>query len=130
MYILDTNTIIYFFKGMGDVSKNLLSKLPSEIYIPSIVVYELEVGIAKSNNSKKRKEQLETLLSYVTIIDFKQNEAKHSAIVRAKLESLGEPIGPIDTLIAGYALANGMTLVTHNTKEFLKVEGICLEDWF
>ncbi len=55
LYLLDTNALIYFFKGMGKVAENLLSKSPKDIFIPSITLYELEVGIAKSNNPKKRK---------------------------------------------------------------------------
>ena len=130
MYILDTNILIYFFKGMGNVSKNLLEHSPKEIFIPSIVVYELEVGIAKSNSPEKREKQLQALLSQVQILDFTCKEAKASASIRADLESKGEPIGPMDTLIAGYALAHNYTLVTNNTKEFQKVEGIKLENWF
>ncbi len=48
MYILDTNTLIYFFKGIGNVADILLSKSPKDISVPSIALYELEVGIAKS----------------------------------------------------------------------------------
>ena len=70
MYMLDTNSIIYFFKGMGQVSKNLFSYSPKKIFIPSIVLYELEVGIAKSNNSQKKKEQLNLLLKQIQIVDF------------------------------------------------------------
>jgi len=58
MYLLDTNTLIYFFKGMGNVAQELLSKSPKEIGIPSIVLYELEVGIAKSKSPRKRLQQL------------------------------------------------------------------------
>lgn len=130
MYLLDTNTIIYFFKGLGDVTKNLFEKSPQEIFIPSIVIYELEVGIAKSSDSKKREEQLAKLLSHVQIIDFSVNEAKASAKIRAKLEKSGTPIGPIDTLIAGCAKANGLTLITRNIDEFKRVEGLFVQDWF
>lgn len=130
MYLLDTNTVIYFFKGLGDVAKNLFEKSPQEIFIPSIVIYELEVGIAKSNDSKKREEQLSKLLSHVQIIDFSVNEAKASAKIRAKLEKSGTPIGPIDTLIAGCAKANNLTLVTRNIDEFKRVEGLALQNWF
>lgn len=130
MYLLDTNTIIYFFKGLGDVAKNLFEKSPQEIFIPSVVVYELEVGIAKSNDSKKREEQLAKLLSHVQIIDFSVNEAKASAKIRAKLEKSGTPIGPIDTLIAGCAKANGLTLITRNIDEFKRVEGLSVQNWF
>ncbi len=130
MYLLDTNTVIYFFKGLGDVAKNLFEKSPQEIFIPSIVLYELEVGIAKSNDSKKREEQLSKFLSHVQIVDFSENEAKASAKIRAKLEKNGTPIGPIDTLIAGCAKANNLTLVTRNIEEFKRVEGLSLQNWF
>jgi len=129
MFLLDTNTLIYFFKGIGNVSKNLLSHSPKEIAIPSVVVYELEVGIAKSTMREKRKKQLQTLLSQVQVLDFTCKEAKASATLRADLEKKGEPIGPIDTLIAGFSLAHNLTLVTNNTKEFEKVAGIKLENW-
>ncbi len=130
MYLLDTNSVIYFFKGMGKVSENLFSHSPKNIFIPSIVLYELEVGIAKSNNSKKRKEQLNLLLEQITMIDFCEKEAKESASIRATLEKLGTPIGPMDTLIAGCAKANNLTLVTHNTKEFKRVDRLKITDWF
>ena len=130
MYLLDTNSVIYFFKGMGEVSKNLFSHSPKDIFIPSIVLYELEVGIAKSNDSKKRKEQLDLLLEQVQVIDFCQKEAKESASIRATLEKLGTPIGPMDILIAGCAKANNLTLVTNNTKEFKRVKNLIIVDWF
>ena len=130
MYLLDTNTLIYFFKGLGDVAKNLFEHSPKQIAIPTIVVYELQVGIAKSTSPQKREKQLKTLFSQVEIMDFTSKEAKASAKIRANLESRGEPIGPMDTLIAGYALAHNYTLVTNNTKEFGKIDGIKLENWF
>ncbi len=130
MYLLDTNTLIYFFKGMGNVSKNLLLHAPKDIAIPSVVIYELYVGIAKSSSPKKRVAQLQELMQHVTIVDFGEKEAKASADIRASLERTGVPIGPIDTLIAGCAIANQATLVTHNTKEFKRVKHLLLADWF
>jgi len=127
--MLDTNTLIYFFKGMGEVEENLFSHSPRDIFIPSIVIYELQVGIAKSNNPQKREKQLATLLEQVTILEFGEREAKASALIRAELEKKGTPIGPIDILIAGSAKAHNLTLVTHNTKEFMRVEGLALKDW-
>ena len=50
MYLLDTNTLIYFFKGFGNVAEMLFSKPPKDIAVSTITLYELEVGIAKSNN--------------------------------------------------------------------------------
>ena len=130
MYLLDTNTLIYFFKGMGRVAENVLSRSPKEIAVPSIVLFELEVGIAKSDNPEKRQQQLNALMSVVSTISFTYAEAKAAAIIRAQLEKAGTPIGPYDTLIAGTALRADCVLVTHNTKEFSRVEGLRIEDWF
>lgn len=129
MYLLDTNTLIYFFKGIGNVANTLFSFSPKDIAIPSIVIYEIQVGIAKSNNPQKREEQLAQLLSQISVVDFTCKEAKACANIRADLESKGTPIGPIDTLIAGYALSGGYTLVTNNTKEFERISGLKLENW-
>jgi tRNA(fMet)-specific endonuclease VapC len=130
LYLLDTNTLIYFFKDLGNVSKILLSKSPKEITIPSITLYELEVGIAKSKSPQKRRKQLSEFVSQVTVSQFGANEASMAALVRANLESKGTPIGPYDNLIAGIALSTKSILVTHNTKEFKRIKKLNIEDWF
>ena len=130
MYILDTNTLIYFFKGMGNISSSLLKNPPNNISIPTIVLYELEVGIAKSAHPEKRIIQLRSLTSIVTILPFGIDEVRCAATIRADLEKQGTPIGPYDVLIAGTALANKGILVTHNTKEFERIQELQLEDWF
>jgi tRNA(fMet)-specific endonuclease VapC len=130
MYVLDTNTLIYFFKGVSNVVDNLLDKTPNEIGIPSIVVYELEVGIAKSTSPRKRIRQLEEVTSLIKILPFTEREARMSAKIRANLEKKGTPIGPYDLLIGGTARTHRATLVTHNTKEFGRIVKLQLEDWF
>lgn len=130
MYILDTNTLIYFFKGMGNVADILLSNPPGSIGIPTVVIFELEVGIAKSVAPKERIAQLEALTSVVNILPFGIEEARCSASIRAYLEKKGASIGPYDVLIAGTAVSNKGILVTHNVKEFERVEGLQFEDWY
>ena len=130
MYILDTNTVIYFFKGIGNVAEFLFSKSPKEIYIPSIVLFELEVGIAKSTKPEKRRGQLESLILQTNISPFGKKEAEAAALIRADLETKGMPIGPYDILIAGIVLSQNAILVTHNIKEFKRVNGLIIEDWY
>jgi tRNA(fMet)-specific endonuclease VapC len=130
LYILDTNTLIYFFKGAGNVADMLLSKSPKDIGIPAIVLFELALGIAKSTNPTKRKIQLDLLVSHVNIFPFGAKEAESAAMIRADLEKKGMPIGPYDTLIAGTALAANAILVTHNVREFERVSALTLEDWY
>lgn len=130
MYILDTNTLIYFFKGIGNVPGKFLSISPKEIAIPAIVIYELEYGITKSSSPKKRQAQLNELCLLVNILPFGDKEAFLSASIRAKLEKKGMPIGPNDILIAGTALSHQGVLVTNNLKEFSRVPKLKTENWY
>ena len=130
MYILDTNTLIYFFKGRGGVAEAMFSKEPANIGIPAIVIYEIETGIAKSTSPRKRTQQLKSLTEAVAILPFAKEEAKASATIRVRLELKGTPIGRYDVLIAGTAMAHKGILVTHNLTEFNRVKGLKTEDWF
>jgi tRNA(fMet)-specific endonuclease VapC len=128
MFALDTNTLIFFFKGTGRVKDHLLRVAPSEVAIPSVVLYELEVGVSQFSQSKRRV-QLDALLSVVTVLPLDANAAKRAAEVSSALGKAGSPIGPLDTLIAGIAIASGATLVTHNVGEFRRVRGLSIVDW-
>lgn len=130
MFALDTNTIVYFFRGDGRVEERLLATSPSEVAIPAVVVYELEAGIARLTQPAKRRTQLDELLSIVTVLPFDRLAAAAAAQIEASLRSAGKPIGPMDTLIAGTALANRATLVTRNTREFHRVRGLAVVDWY
>lgn len=130
MFVLDTNTLVFFFKGMGQVANNLLLHSPKDIGIPVIVLYELEVGIGKSTLPAKRTRQLAEIVSVVNVLPFDSVEAQVAARIRVALETKGEPIGPYDVLIAATAMANQATLITHNTNEFSRIENLPLEDWF
>ncbi|MEX0738217.1 MAG: type II toxin-antitoxin system VapC family toxin [Pseudohongiella sp.] len=130
MVVLDTNILIYFFKGLGDVSRRMLMVPPKKIGIPAIVIYELEYGIARSSSPKKRQQQLEELCSLVNVLPFGRPEAALTASIRATLDKKGTPIGPHDLLIAGTALANNATLITRNTKEFSRVPKLQLQNWY
>src|SRR5262250_1953864 len=101
MYALDTNSVIYFFKNMGQVGQRVLETPPRSLAIPAVVLYELEVGIAKSSSPERRRFQLTQLLALLEVLPFGAPEATVAARIRAELEKTGRPIGPLDTLIAG-----------------------------
>src|SRR5690348_10258804 len=124
MYALDTNSLIYFFKGMGRVPERVLSTPPRSLAIPALVLYELE--IANSSSPARRRFQLEHLLALLDVLPFGAAEATVAARVRADLELAGTPIGALDTLIAGTALRHGATLVTRNVKEFQRIDGLAV----
>ncbi len=130
MYILDTNTLIYYFKNQGQIAQNLVNVSPEEIGISTLVLFELQVGIAKSTSPAKRTQQLQQILNRVKLIPFDRNSAFTAATIRTQLEQQGTPIGPIDVLIAGTAVSLQGTLVTHNVKEFSRVSGLTIVDWY
>jgi tRNA(fMet)-specific endonuclease VapC len=130
VYVLDTNTLIYFFKGQGEVAKNLMSVSPNAVGIPAIVIFELQYGIARSSLPRKRAAQLEEMTSVVRVLPFADAAAKASALLRAQLAKKGTPIGPYDVLIAGTALAHEAVLVTNNKQEFKRVPKLKMENWF
>ena len=130
MFLLDTNTLIYFFKGQGNVAERLFAVPPGDVTISSVSLYEIEVGIAKSEQPTKRRRQFDTFLAVVSLLPFDSSAARAAATVRVDLEKRGLPIGPLDNLIAGVALAHRATLVTRNTREFSRVPNLAITDWY
>mgnify|MGYP001778278923 CR=1 FL=1 len=111
------------------MTEKVFSYEPSDIAISSITVFELEYGAAKSKWGEETKRKLAVFLSPFTILPFSTEDAIAAGQVRAQLEKSGRPIGPYDTLIAAQGISRGLTVVTHNTNEFIRVPGIKLEDW-
>lgn len=130
MFLLDTNTVIYYFKDMGNVATRLLATPPRDVALSAVTLFELEVGINKSAASRKRRSQLDTLVDLVTVIPFGVKEAHAAASIRAALEKKGKPIGPLDNLIAGTASAHGATIVTRNVAEFSRIRNLRVANWF
>ena len=84
----------------------------------------------QSSQPASRRALLDQLTSVLRVLPFDAECARQAASVSASLRKVGTPIGPVDTLIAGTALAYGATLVTHDTSEFARVDGLILDDWF
>ncbi len=129
MFVLDTNTVIDYFKGRGKVAERLLAVPPREIALPAIVAYEVWVGVLGSQNAKRRQSQYEQFLSVIEVIPFDSAISRRAAELRHTLERRGASIGPLDTLIAGTALACGAALVTRNVKEFGRIAGLEVVNW-
>jgi tRNA(fMet)-specific endonuclease VapC len=129
-YLLDTNTCIKYLNGR---SENIRLKLDSArqegIVVCSIVKAELFYGAMKSKNPQKNLANQNRFLERFISLPFDDDASKIYGEIRAHLEKKGTHIGPNDLLIAATALANNATLVTNNTREFGRVEGLKLEDW-
>ena len=130
MFHLDTNVIVDAIRGKHPNLEACFEKnSASNIAISAVVVAELEFGAAHSDNYEKRRKQYLDFIAPYKIIPFTEKEAVVYGQIREQLARKGTPIGPNDMLIAATALANGATLVTHNTGEFNRVPGLALADW-
>ena len=130
MYLLDSNTCIQFLNGRStEVERRLVATKPSNIKLCSIVKAELLYGAARSNNAFEALARLETFFAPYESIPFDDTAAVEYGRVRGQLAEAGTPIGPNDLMIAAIALSRQLTLVTHNTREFLRVTGLLIEDW-
>jgi tRNA(fMet)-specific endonuclease VapC len=127
--LLDTNTVISFFKGAPTVVERWASVPPASMHISSISLYELIVGATTSSKPEKRRSDLELVLRYIRVLPFAEEEAEQAARARAALQAGGSMIGPLDLIIASTALAHDLTLVTHNLKEFRRVPKLRCDDW-
>ncbi|MEO0433442.1 MAG: type II toxin-antitoxin system VapC family toxin [Cyanobacteria bacterium J06656_5] len=129
-YLLDTNTCIrYLTQRKTSVERRIAVLGLSNIAICDVVKQELFYGAYKSQRQIKNLELLREFFSAVISLPFDGEAAEIAGRVRAKLSKLGTPIGPYDLQIAAIALANGLILVTHNTREFQRIQGLQLEDW-
>jgi tRNA(fMet)-specific endonuclease VapC len=130
MYFLDTNTCIYFLNGKyASVKEKLFSLSVNEILIPSIVKAELLLGAYKSKNKKNNTEKVEQFLEPFEVISFDDLMTYVYADIRLKTEKHGENVGPNDLFIASIVKFKEGILVTHNVKEFKRIEGLQIEDW-
>lgn len=130
IFALDTNTVVYAFKGMGRVKDSLLATPRDQVAVPAVVVFEIEYGLARQPEASRKQAQWREFLGAVRVLPFDGDAARAAGLIRAELESMGQGIGPHDVLIAGTAVAHGATLVTHNTREFGRIGRLALIDWY
>jgi tRNA(fMet)-specific endonuclease VapC len=132
-YLLDTNAVIALLKNHPPSVRNRLRRAVSEgasIAVPSVALYELWYGVARSERRNENAERLRVFLSGdIDIVPFGDEDAATAGDLRAALEAAGTSIGPYDLLIAAQALRSGTTLVTANVSEFARVRGLLWQDW-
>lgn len=130
MYLPDTNVRIkYLNPGTSGVKDRMASIDWHSVYICSVVKAELLYGAEKSQRRDANMALLTKLFGGLKSLDFDDAAATIYGKIRADLSRKGTLIGPNDLLISSIAVANNATLVTHNTAEFNRVEGLTVEDW-
>ena len=132
-YLLDTNACIALINQTSAfVRKRFYQAIDSgaQIYVSSVVIFELWYGVAKSVLQSHNEQRLEAFLAGpIVLISLEPEDAKFACSIRAALQASGMPFGAYDVLIAGQALARKLTLVTANVSEFSRVKGLAWQDW-
>lgn len=126
-FLLDTNAVIAILRGDPGFLTRLRQHNPQDFAVPAIVAHELYYGAYRGQRRDDNVARVDALR--FEVLDFDREDARESGRIRALLAVAGTPIGPYDVLIAGQALARGLVLVTHNTREFGRVPGLPVEDW-
>ena len=129
-YLLDTNVcIVHLAKRSLKVQQKLASISPKEVVLCSVVKAEIIYGSFKGNYTSQAVALRQSFLNQFVSLPFDDLAADFYGQERARLAKLGQSIGPNDLMIASIALANNLTLVTHNTREFSRVANLQTEDW-
>ncbi|HRQ66379.1 MAG TPA: PIN domain-containing protein [Xanthomonadaceae bacterium] len=129
-YLLDTCVVSDFVRGDPPTRERLTALRPDQIVLSSVSLMEVEYGLAIDPQRARRiGPPLRALIESVELVPYAEPEAKATAALRAALRSRGTPIGPYDVQIPGTALARGLVLVSSNTREFARVQGLLVEDW-
>lgn len=131
MYLLDSNACIRLLNesASSNMARKLAELTPNDIRLCSVVKSELYYGAYKSTRRDRNLANLNRFFSQFISLPFDDNAAAIAGQVRAQLDVAGTPIGSNDLLIAAIALSNDLTLVTHNTREFGRINGLKYEDW-
>ena len=129
-YMLDTNICIFIIKNKPEsVLAQLKNKRSEGLSVSTITLGELEHGVAASAYPERNALALLKFMVIADCLPFSQQAAAEYGRIKADLQKKGTPIGTMDMLIAAHAKSLGLTLVTNNTREFGRVEGLSIEDW-
>lgn len=126
-YLLDTNMFIALRTRGDRAVVRAAGRHRRELALSAIVAHELYFGAfnsARVDNNLARIAELD-----LPILAFDDDDARAAGQIRARLRRAGTSIGPYDVLIAGQALARGLTMVTANVGEFGRVNGLAIENW-
>jgi tRNA(fMet)-specific endonuclease VapC len=128
-YLLDSCLCIDILRNVPAVIGRVSAVSPDECVVSAITVFELLSGVRLCRDPEREERKVAALLAMIHQAPFDAAAAGKAALVRGQLERLGTPLGPYDTLLAGHALALGVTLVTANVTEFQRVTGLRWENW-
>lgn len=129
-FLLDTNICIYIAKYNPPAVRERFQQYPaSQLAMSVVTLGELRFGAEKSHHKERAMAVIDELANLITIADLSENTAEHYGDIRASLQKSGQLIGNNDLWIAAHARSQDWVLITNNEKEFLRVDGLKVENW-
>jgi tRNA(fMet)-specific endonuclease VapC len=129
-FLLDTNILIYLRRNRpAPLVARIRALAPGDAAVSAITFGELQFGAHKSSDPETSLAALEALCAGLLVLDIPLEAARHYGRIRGDFERRGEIIGGNDLWIAAHALAEDLTLVTNNEREFSRVSGLRVENW-
>ncbi|HHR6079469.1 TPA: type II toxin-antitoxin system tRNA(fMet)-specific endonuclease VapC [Providencia alcalifaciens] len=128
-YLLDTNIVIFTIKRRPAALLPKFNQHADQLAISTITLAELVFGAEKSMNPERNLAVVNDFVSRLCVLPYDEAAACHYGDIRANLEKQGKKIGENDLHIAAHARSKGLIVVTNNTREFERVDGLRLEDW-
>ena len=129
-YLLDTNICVFFLRGKLNLNELIRQKGRENCFISEITVIELRYGAENSENATKSHKSVDSFISGLSIIPI-FGSVKRYAKEKVRLRKMGKPMhDEFDLLIGVTAIENKLTLVTDNVKDFERLDGVKIENWF
>jgi tRNA(fMet)-specific endonuclease VapC len=127
-YLIDTNTCIFFIKGNYDLKKKFEKVNIDNCFISEITLAELKFGVENSERKEKNQIALDNFVTGIKVVPIFHSLDLY-AKEKARLRKAGTPIDDFDILIGVTSVTHNLIMVTNNTREFIRIKGINLEDW-
>lgn len=130
-WMLDTDIVIALMRGTSrQLDRRIMSRTVGQVGLSTITLGELTFGVARSSRPTENAAALQAFIQLFEVVAFDDAAAATYGPIRQSLAALGTPIGPLDTLIAAHALSLDVVLVTRNVREFRRVRGLRVENWY
>ena len=128
-YLLDTNTIIYLWKGNTNIEKRILKVGINNVAVPYIVISELYFGAYNSQRITENIQKINEFVQAVNIINSNTSMMKTFGAIKSKLRAEGKIIDDADLYIASAAMEYELILVSNNTKHFQNIQELMIDNW-
>jgi tRNA(fMet)-specific endonuclease VapC len=128
MYLLDTNICIAILKDDTPVVRQFQIKY-QDCYLSTLVLGELYKGVYGSTCVEKNLATLKTFESALPKVEFDVKASEEFGKIQGELKKIGKPTGQLDALIASVARSRQDILVTDNTRHFINISNLKLENW-